>query len=103
MLDRWEYPVAQGSTADNARSSPEDPLPKFTAETTAEDRLRVFRGSRWQMQPPFSFEIWTIALTLLFEGLLSDVEISCSFEGMVRGLKTALVSVFAEATRPVSD
>jgi hypothetical protein len=92
-LDRWEHLVAQGTTADNARSLSEDPLPKFTAKKTAEGRLRVFRGSRSQMQPPFSFDTCTIALALLFEGLLPDFGIPCSFEDMVRRLRTALQSL----------
>jgi hypothetical protein len=98
-LDRWEYLVAQGSTADNARSSSEDPPPKFTAETTAEGRLRVFRGSRAQMQPPYSFDAWTIALALLLEGLLPHVGIPSSFEDMVRRSRTALQS-FSIVKRP---
>jgi hypothetical protein len=97
-LDDLEHLVAQGTTADNAQSSPEDPLPKFTAEKTAEARLRVFRGSRAQMQQPYSFETWTIALALLFEGLLPRVGIPSSFEDMVCRLRTALQ--FGESTKP---
>jgi hypothetical protein len=97
-LDGLEHLVAQGTTADNAQSSAEDPLPKFTAEKTAEARLRVFRGSRAQMQQPYSFETWTIALALLFEGLLPGVGIPSSFEDMVRRLRTALQ--FGESTKP---
>jgi hypothetical protein len=55
-LDSLEHLVAQGTTADNAQSSPKDPLPKFTAEKTAKARLRVFQGSRAQMQQPYSFK-----------------------------------------------
>jgi hypothetical protein len=69
-LDQWDGLVAQESaTADIMRPSSENLLPKFAANKTAEDRLRVFRGSRSQMQPPFSFNNWSIALVLLFEGL----------------------------------
>lgn len=70
--------------------SPENPLPKFAAKKTAEDHLRVFRLLRAQMEPPFSFDTWTIALALLFEGLLPHVGIPSSFEDMVRHLRTAL-------------
>ena len=97
-LDRWKHPVAQGTTADNARSSSEDLLPKFTAEKTAEGRLRAFRRSRAQMQPPYSFDTWTITLALLFEGLLSCVEIPSTFEDMVGRLETAFQ--FGESTKP---
>ncbi|KAF3032560.1 hypothetical protein E8E12_001883 [Didymella heteroderae] len=97
-LDDLEHLAAQGTTADNAQSSPEDPLPKFTAEKTVEARLRVFRGSRAQMQQPYSLETWTIALALLFEGLLPGVGIPSSFEDMVRRLRTALQ--FGESTKP---
>ncbi|KAF3032318.1 hypothetical protein E8E12_001862 [Didymella heteroderae] len=97
-LDRWEY-LAQESTAVVMRPSPEDPLPKFTAEKTAEDRLRVFRVLRAQMQPPYSFDTWTIVLALLFEGLLPHVGNPSSFEDMVRRLRTAL-QFFSTVKRP---
>ncbi|KAF3031151.1 hypothetical protein E8E11_010548 [Didymella keratinophila] len=89
-MDRWEYLVAQKLTAGVMRPSPEDPLPRFIVEKTAEDRLRVFRVSRVQMQPSYSFDTWTIALALLFEGLLPHVGNPSSFEDMVRRLRTAL-------------
>lgn len=95
-LDDWEGLITQESTAaDIMRPSLEDLLPKFAATRTAEDRLRVFRGSRSQVQPPFSFDNWTIALALLFEGLLPDAGISSSFEDMVRRLRTALQTHFS--------
>jgi hypothetical protein len=71
-LDCWDYLAVQGLTADVTQSFPEDPLLKFTAGTTGDDCLCVFQGSRVQMQPRFSFATCTIALTLLFEGLLTD-------------------------------
>lgn len=100
-LDHWEHLIAQAPTADNARSSSEDPLPKFVAGKLAEGRLRVFRRLRAQMQPPFSFDTWTIALALLFEGLLPRVGIPSSFEDMVYRLRTALQ--LGESTRPGSS
>lgn len=100
-LDRWEHLIAQTPTADNGQSSLEDPLPKFIAEKLAEGHLRVFRRLRAQMQPPFSFDTWTIGLALLFEGLLPHVGLPSPFEEMVRRLRIALQ--FGELTRPRSS
>ena len=75
------------------RPSLDDPLPKFTAMKTAGGRLRVFRESRAQVQLLCLFDTWTIALALLFEGLLPDVGTLSSFEDMVRSLRPALRSL----------
>jgi hypothetical protein len=102
-LEHWESLITKHTATSGATQSPlGDPLQELAAQESFKDRVAMLRNCDPTSQTDFTLETWTISLALLFEGLLGDSYMPCSFADMVAGFRVSYQSLY-EPLAQVSD